>query len=121
MLLTSAELGSVARGVTLRRDVGSLVPITSDPLRLQARRVTAGGQGRIVIAGVRRGHRDEALPELLAQLAIASGLTLIAASYVGYRTARAALRPVERYRSGAATLADGTQNLRLDVPADRDD
>ncbi|MGW2649076.1 HAMP domain-containing sensor histidine kinase [Streptomyces sp. NPDC001393] len=33
----------------------------------------------------------------------------------------AARRPVERYRAGAATLADGTQNPRLDVPVDRDD
>ncbi|MFI5820187.1 ATP-binding protein [Streptomyces rishiriensis] len=120
-LLSVAELGATAHGATVRRDVGSLLPITSDTLRLQARRVTVGGQGRIVIAAVRRGHRDEALRELLAQLALASGLTLIAASYVGYRTARAALRPVERYRAGAAGLADGAQNLRLDVPADRDD
>ncbi|MFF4489941.1 ATP-binding protein [Streptomyces sp. NPDC001544] len=121
LLLTSAELDAVTGDATIRRDVGSLLPITADTLRLQARRVTAGGQTRIVIAAVRRGHRDEALRELLAQLALASGLTLIAASYVGYRTARAALRPVERYRSGAATLADGTQHLRLDVPDDRDD
>jgi len=121
LLLTSAELGAVTGGATIRHDVGSLLPITADTLRPQARRVTADGQTRIVIAAVRRGHRDEALRELLAQLALASGLTLIGASYVGYRTARAALRPVERYRSGAATLADGTQHLRLDVPADRDD
>ncbi|MFG2125831.1 ATP-binding protein [Streptomyces sp. NPDC048710] len=120
-LLTPAELDSVAHGHTLRRDVGSLLPITPDTLRLQAKRVRAGGETRIVVAAVRRGHRDEALRELLAQLALASGLTLIAASYVGYRTARAALRPVERYRNAAATLADGAQNLRLDVPADRDD
>ncbi|MEU9481364.1 HAMP domain-containing sensor histidine kinase [Streptomyces sp. NPDC048191] len=120
-LLTPAELRAVTRGATVRRDVGSLLPITPGTLRLQAKRVTADGQTRIVIAAVRRGHRDEALRELLAQLAIASGLTLIAASYVGYRTARAALRPVERYRIGAATLADGAQDLRLDVPADHDD
>ncbi|MGW7408539.1 ATP-binding protein [Streptomyces sp. NPDC054833] len=121
LLLTPAELGTVMRGATVRRDIGSLLPITEDTLRLQAKRVTADGRPRIVIAAVRRGHRDEALRELLAQLALASGLALVAASYVGYRTARAALRPVERYRSGAATLADGTQNLRLDVPGDRDD
>ncbi|MFE3409209.1 ATP-binding protein [Streptomyces mirabilis] len=121
ILLTPAELDAVARGATVRRDIGSLLPITSGTLRLQAHRITAGGHRRTVIAAVRRGHRDEALRELLAQLAIASGLTLIAASYVGYRTARAALRPVERYRAGAAILADGTQNPRLDVPADRDD
>ncbi|MER6122384.1 ATP-binding protein [Streptomyces sp. NPDC001795] len=120
-LLAPAELDSVAHGHAVRRDIGSLLPITPDTLRLQAERVTAGGKIRIVVAAVRRGHRDEALRELLAQLGLASGLTLIAASFVGYRTARAALRPVERYRSGAATLADGAQNLRLDVPADRDD
>ncbi|MFD5542671.1 ATP-binding protein [Streptomyces sp. NPDC127079] len=120
-LLTSVELNAVEHGATVRRDVGSLLPITFDTLRLQARRVTAAGEPRIVIAAVRRGHRDEALRELLAQLAFASALTLIAASYVGYRTARAALRPVERYRRGAATLADGAQHTRLDVPADRQD
>ncbi|MEU1535965.1 histidine kinase dimerization/phospho-acceptor domain-containing protein [Streptomyces fagopyri] len=62
--------------------------------------------------------------ELLAQLAFASGLTLLAASYVGYRTARAALRPVERYRVCAAALAagaDASPGLRLEVPTDRDD
>ncbi|MPY34502.1 HAMP domain-containing protein [Streptomyces adustus] len=120
-LLTPAELSAVASGRTVRGDVGPLLPITSGTLRVQAARVTADGRVRIVVAAVRRGHRDEALRELLAQLAFASGLTLIAASYVGYRTARAALRPVERYRRGAAALADGGQDLRLDVPADRDD
>ncbi|MEU5256347.1 HAMP domain-containing sensor histidine kinase [Streptomyces longwoodensis] len=120
-LLTTAEMDAVIRGGTVRRDVGSLLPITSETLRLQARRVTADRQPRIVIAALRRGHRDEALRELLAQLAFASALTLVAASYVGYRTARAALRPVERYRSGAATLAEGAPNTRLDVPGDRDD
>ncbi|OLZ64421.1 hypothetical protein AV521_35795 [Streptomyces sp. IMTB 2501] len=120
-LLTRAELDSAVRGHLVCLDVGSLLPITPDTLRLQAERVRAGGATRVLVAAVRRGHRDEALRELLAQLALASGLTLIAASYVGYRTARAALRPVERYRTAAATLADGAQNLRLDVPADRDD
>ncbi|MGW3243174.1 ATP-binding protein [Streptomyces sp. NPDC001070] len=120
-LLTTAELGGVTEGHLVRRDVGSLLPITPDTLRVQATRVTAAGQLCVVVAAVRRGHRDEALRELLAQLAFASGLTLMAASYVGYRTARAALRPVERYRSGAAALADGGQDVRLDVPADRDD
>ncbi|MEU6539756.1 HAMP domain-containing sensor histidine kinase [Streptomyces sp. NPDC047000] len=121
-LLGPADLASAAHGHVVRRDVGELLPITPDTLRLQARRVTAdSGAKRVVVVAVRRGHRDEALRELLAQLALASGLALIAASYVGYRTARAALRPVERYRAGAATLADGAQKLRLDVPADRDD
>ncbi|NUP67076.1 MAG: HAMP domain-containing protein [Nonomuraea sp.] len=117
LLISAAELATVGRGRTGRHDIGALLPITSDTLRVQATRVTAGGQTRIVVAAVRRGHRDEALRELLAQLAFASGLTLIAAPYVGYRTARTALR----YRRGAATLADGGQDLRLDVPAYHDD
>ncbi|QDO43554.1 HAMP domain-containing protein [Streptomyces sp. RLB3-17] len=123
-LLTPAEREAAARGATVHRDIGALLPITTGTLRLRADRVTADGHPRIVIAAAQRGHRDEALRELLAQLALASGLTLLAASYVGYRTARAALRPVERYRVGAAALADGTddeQDLRLEVPADRDD
>ncbi|MEU6573707.1 ATP-binding protein [Streptomyces sp. NPDC046805] len=120
-LLTPVEVDAVAHGRTVRREIGSLVPITPDTLRLRADRVTTGAGPRIAVTALPRGHRDEALRELLAQLALASGLTLVAASYVGYRTARAALRPVERYRRGAATLADGAQNLRLDVPVDRDD
>ncbi|MEU3506423.1 HAMP domain-containing sensor histidine kinase [Streptomyces longwoodensis] len=87
-LLTATEPDAVAHGATVRRDIGSLLPVASDTLRLQGKSVAVGGQARIVVAAVRRGHRDEALRELLAPLGIASALTLIAASYVGYRTAR---------------------------------
>jgi signal transduction histidine kinase len=120
-LLTPAELDAVVGGRTVRRDQGALLPISPDPLRLEATRATFKGRSVVAVAAVARGHRDEALRELLGQLGIASALTLLAASYVGYRTARAALGPVERYRRGAATLADGVQGLRLPVPADRDD
>jgi signal transduction histidine kinase len=106
----------------IHRDVGRLLPIEPTALRLEARRVRLPNAATVVsITAVQRGHRDEALRELLAQLALAASLTLIAASYVGYRAARAALRPVEHYRRGAATLADGARDLRLDVPSDRDD
>ncbi|MGW5475366.1 HAMP domain-containing sensor histidine kinase [Streptomyces sp. NPDC004008] len=120
-LLTPAELDAVTGGRTVRRDQGALLPISPDPLRLEATGVALQGHTVVAVAAVARGHRDEALRELLGQLGIASALTLLAASYVGYRTARAALGPVERYRRGAATLADGVQGLRLPVPADRDD
>jgi len=120
-LLTAAENAAAGRGDTVHRDIGPLLPPTPDTMRLHAERVTADGQTRIVVTAVARGHRDEALRELLLQLAIASGLTLLAASYVGYRTARGALDPVERYRHGAATVANGEQGLRLPVPQDRDD
>ncbi|MEU9125287.1 HAMP domain-containing protein, partial [Streptomyces sp. NPDC048506] len=122
-LLTPAELTSASGGHTVRRDIGALLPITPHPMRLQAKdvRVAEGKHTVAAVVALQRGHRDEALRELLGQLGIASGLTLLAASYVGYRTARAALGPVERYRRGAATLADGAQGLRLPVPTDRDD
>ena len=121
-LLTTAELRAVRDGAVVHRDTGRLLPIEPISLRAEARRVRLSDGSTVVsVAAVQRGHRDEALRELLAQLALAASLTLIAASYVGYRTARAALRPVEHYRRGAATLAEGAQDLRLEIPADRDD
>ncbi|MGW9134259.1 ATP-binding protein [Streptomyces sp. NPDC055681] len=120
-LLRSADITSVAIGATIRRDIGGLASLDPHTLRLKAQRVRLPDRQVIAVAAVRRGHRDEALRELLAQLAIAMGLTLVAASYVGYRTARAALDPVERYRRRAASLADGTSGVRLPVPEDRDD
>jgi hypothetical protein len=67
----------------------------------------------------RRQHRDEALRELLIQLAAAFGGTLLISGYVGYRTARAALDPVERMRDQATTGAPN-DDFRLSVP-DTDD
>jgi signal transduction histidine kinase len=67
----------------------------------------------------RRRHRDEALRELLAQLAVAYGAVLVISGVVGYRVARAALDPVEEMRRRAAS---GSQDasVRLPVP-DSDD
>jgi len=121
-LLTAAELRASRAGSTVHHDTGRLLPIEPTSLRLEAGRVRLPDGTRVVaVAAIQRGHRDEALRELLGQLALAAGLTLVAASYVGYRTARAALGPVERYRARAATLADGASGLRLPVPDDRDD
>jgi signal transduction histidine kinase len=74
----------------------------------------------VVATGISLAHRDEALRELLVQLAIADALVLLAASYVGYRTARGALNPVEQYRL-AAEVAGGRPGARLPVATDRDD
>ncbi|MEW2403601.1 HAMP domain-containing sensor histidine kinase [Streptomyces sp. NPDC046862] len=121
-LLTASDITSVTHGATVRRDIGGLLPLDPHTLRLKAQQVRLPDHRTVIaVAALRRGHRDEALRELLAQLAIAAGLTLLAASYVGYRTARAALDPVERYRRRAASLAGGTSGLRLPVPEDRDD
>ncbi len=74
---------------------------------------------RVVASAISRHKHDEALRELLLQLAIADLVTLAGASFVGYRTARAALDPVESYRR-AAQASDGT-GRRLPVAEGRDD
>src|SRR3954453_9212097 len=69
----------------------------------------------------RRRHRNEALDELLAQLAVAYGATLALAGLVGYRMTRAALDPVESMqRQAGAPRAPGAR-VRLDVPNSDDE
>jgi two-component system, OmpR family, sensor kinase len=68
----------------------------------------------------RRHHRDEALHELLAQMAVAFSGTLVISGLVGYRVARAALDPVERLRRRAAA-ASADASFRLPVPDTADE
>ena len=75
----------------------------------------------MLVVGVERDQRDEALRELLATLALAGFGALLVAAVVGERLAKAALAPVERYRSQAETIARGATGVRLDVPPERDD
>lgn len=75
----------------------------------------------ILVVAVRRDHRDEALLELLVQLAVAGFGALLLTALVGERLARLALRPVERYRVQAADIIAGASGVRLDVPPGRDD
>jgi two-component system, OmpR family, sensor kinase len=106
------------------RDVGALLPVSDHPyrVRLTALDDAAGARAAYLLVAVRRDHRDEALRELLAQLAIAGLAALAVASLVGYALARLALDPVERYRRRADEIAaSGTPDLRLDVPRSRDD
>ena len=107
------------RGASAIYNKGDLLPISPKPYRVRISRLTAF-RGYLLVA-VRRDHRDEALRELLVQLTVA-GLGMLAFSaFVGDRMARASLRPVERYRQQAAAIADGAADLRLEVPAGRDD
>lgn len=101
-------------------NLGDLLPVSPKPYRL---RVTAQPHGRpyFLVVAVRRDHRDEALRELLAQLSVAGLAMLAFTAFVGDLLARAALRPVERYRRRAAEIAEGAVDLRLDVPPGRDD
>jgi len=100
-------------------DVGSV--FRDNDLGTYRVRVTRLSDGKLLLVAVRRDHRDEALRELVAQLLVAGIGSLAIAALVGDRLARAALRPVERYRRSAAEIAGGTGDLRLDVPETRDD
>lgn len=112
-------LGPDAGAETHDLDVGSLLPVSPHPYRV---RVSPVDDGRAyLLVAVRRDHRDEALRELLLQLVLAGVGALIVAALVGDVLARAALRPVERYRRRAEEIAAGADGLQLDVPSDRDD
>jgi two-component system, OmpR family, sensor kinase len=111
-----STVGATARTI----DVGDFLPASSEPYRLRVSETSASPQHYLLV-GVRRDHRDEALRELLAQLGLAGLVALVITAFVGERLARAALRPVERYRRRAAEIAEGAIELRLDVPPQRDD
>ncbi|NUS17130.1 MAG: HAMP domain-containing histidine kinase [Streptomyces sp.] len=119
-LLRPAELSS-ALVRAQRRDRGAVLPISARPMRLYAVPLSPGaappaGRPAVVVVAVRLDQRNEALRELIGQLALAGVATLVVASLVGYRLARAALLPVERYRVEAARIAGGATGVRLAVP-----
>lgn len=101
-------------------NVGDLLPVSRAPYRLRVVTTSTSPQHYLLV-GVRRDHRDEALRELLVQLTLAGLGALLITAFVGERLARAALRPVERYRRRAAAIAAGAADLRLEVPPLRDD
>ncbi|SDX80756.1 Signal transduction histidine kinase [Modestobacter sp. DSM 44400] len=103
------------------RDVGLIVPISERPLRLLATPVAEPGPAAVLVVGLRRDERDEALRELVGQLVLAGLGALVVTAVVGERLARAALTPVERYRTRAQAIASGATGVRLDVPQERDD
>ncbi|GAB1640042.1 ATP-binding protein [Krasilnikovia sp. MM14-A1259] len=121
--LLSAGQANAARAHAVRADRGPLFPIRPKTLRLYAVPLpSAPAHGAVVgVVAVRRDQRDEALRELIGQLALANLAALAIASVVGYRLTRAALAPVERYRTEAARIAAGATGLRLDVPERTDD
>lgn len=118
-MLPARDLARV--GTTPRPfDLGHLLPVSPAPYRVRVVETTAD-PSLLLLVGVRRDHRDEALRELLAQLVSAGLGILVVSAFVGDRLARAALSPVERYRRQAAAIADGAAEMRLDVPSERDD
>lgn len=104
------DLTRATKGAEVREDVGDLFPVIHHPYKLVVESVDSPDGTVLVASAISKNKHNEALRELLLQLALADLVTLVAASYVGYRTARAALDPVERYRL-AAEQADGAQLL----------
>lgn len=104
------EIGAGRGGMFSPR--GRHIRIRAVPVRSAA----SGGGAAVAVSFVRLDQRDEALRELLVQLALANLLALALASGVGYRLARGALDPVERYRAQAEQIARGATGVRIDVP-----
>lgn len=120
LLLEPKSLSKVRSGKTVYVDRGGFLPPDVVAIRVEATTVSTSHGLVVVATAISRHPRDEALRELLGQLALADVLVLLAASYVGYRTARGALDPVERYRR-AAKAAGETSGARLPVATDRED
>jgi signal transduction histidine kinase len=121
--LIDPAVATRASSAPVRRDVGRLLPIHDRPLRAYATALprTPDRRAAILVVAVRRDHRDEALRELLVQLAVAGFAALLVTAVVGYLLARLALKPVERYRAQSADIIAGATGVRLDVPPHRDD
>jgi signal transduction histidine kinase len=120
-MLTAAQVRAARTGVGTTFDTGRLLPPSSTAYRISFERIRTPRGERVVAAAISRRKHDEALRELLLQLAIADLLVLLGASFVGYRTARAALDPVELYRSAAARAGAEEPGTRLPVDEARDD
>jgi signal transduction histidine kinase len=116
-LVDRATVTAAAAGAPASEDVGHLYPPAAHPYRVVAARVQTAHGPVVVASAISKRKHDEALRELLLQLAIADLATLAAASLVGYGTARAALKPVERYRR-AAENAGSAPTLPVDPVKD---
>lgn len=114
-LLTAAETQQ-ASTAALHTSRGYLFSKRGKHARILAIPIGSGGHAAVAVTAVLLDQRDEALRELLAQLAVASLVALAVASLVGYRFAHVALDPVERYRSQAERITHGDKGVRLDVP-----
>ncbi len=118
--LLSASQIAAATQAPRRLDIGPLLPPATEPYRVRYFTVDAKEGPAVVAAAISRRNHDEALRELLGQLALADLATIIAAGLVGWTAMRAAFGPVESYRRAAAA-AGGDPSRRLPVDQDRDD
>ena len=103
-----------------RLDLGHTLVPSNHPYRVLYFTVETSHRTVVVATAISRHKHDEALRELLIQLAIADLATILAAGIVGWGATNAALGPVERYRQAAAA-AGGDPRRRLPVETGRDD
>lgn len=117
-LLDPDEVQAAARTpVTVeRRSInGSEVRLLGVPARLQ------NGDRAVIVIGDSLRLRDSSLTSLDRLLLIALPLALLVAAFAGYEVAGAALRPVDRMRSRAASISESHPSERLPVPQARDE
>ncbi len=110
-LLRPQEIPSAARRAQLIQ--------RGKELRLYA--MPLPGDHKIVVTGVFLSERDEALDKLDDALAIGVPPALLLATLAAYLLAAAALRPVERMRSRAATISTDELGKRLPLPESEDE
>jgi signal transduction histidine kinase len=119
--LLAATAVRAATGTPRQVELGRFLPAPDrTPYRLRYQQVATPDGPVVLVAGISRHKHDEALRELLGQLAIADLATILAAAAVGWGVTRAALGPVERYRRAAAA-AGGNPSARLPIDATRED
>jgi two-component system, OmpR family, sensor kinase len=115
-VLTRAEVARAARA----------------PFSDELEHAPTGGEARIRAFGVDGGRLVAVIGESLDRehdlrvrlavlLAIVLPAALLAASYLGYRLAGAALAPVERMRARAAQITDSDLSERLPLPRSQDE
>jgi signal transduction histidine kinase len=88
------------------------------PVRVAAAPIPGG---RVAVAAVSLADRDAAIIHLSQELAIGFPIVLLAAAIGAYLLAAAALRPVERMRTHAATIGATDSQTRLPVPSAHDE
>jgi len=97
------------------------VPGIERTARMLARPATAGGQPRVVVAGVSLADREETLAGLLKSFLIGGPIAVLLASGVGYGLAAAGLAPIEAMRRRATRVSLAHGGERLPLPAAQDE
>jgi signal transduction histidine kinase len=118
-LLSRLELDRARRG-PIYSDRAS-VPGLDEPSRLLATPVERRGRRLVLVVGLTRQDRVEALASLRDELLIAGPIALVLATLAGYVLAGLSLRPVESMRRRAAAISADTPGERLPVPETGDE